>query len=195
MTKIPNIGKPATNALNSIGVTTLEQVSNLEKTTLRKMHGVGPKAISILEQSLTDHNLFFQDHSSSNVRPKTDFAVICSLNCDNAPKRRLIRDYLLAAASGNQPLLESVLSDSLRWIIPGKSPLEGKEAFIAAVVKEQTELSTLEIQSILTHGKEGSAHGILTTKTGEKIYFSDIIRFKSNQKDAPISEITSFVIQ
>ncbi|WP_086314394.1 hypothetical protein A5821_001961 [Enterococcus sp. 7F3_DIV0205] len=195
MTTLPNIGKPATNALKSVGITTLEQVSTLKKTTLLKMHGVGPKAISILEKALTDHHLTFQEQSVNDHLPQTEFAVICSLNCDNAPKRRMIRDYLLAAASGNQSLLESLLSDSFRWIVPGEPPLEDKAAFIKAVLKEKKELSTLEIQSILTHGKEGSAHGILTTKTGNKIYFSDIIRFKSNQKDAPISEITSFVIQ
>lgn len=195
MTTLPNIGKPATNALKSVGITTLEQVSTLKKTTLLKMHGVGPKAISILEKALTGHHLTFQEQSVNDHLPQTEFAVICSLNCDNAPKRRMIRDYLLAAASGNQSLLESLLSDSFRWIVPGEPPLEDKAAFIKAVLKEKKELSTLEIQSILTHGKEGSAHGILTTKTGNKVYFSDIIRFKSNQKDAPISEITSFVIQ
>lgn len=195
MTKLPNIGKPAENTLKTIGFTTIEQVSTLDKATLSKMHGVGPKAIKILEQALADHNLTFQNRFDNDEIPNTEFAVICSLNCDNAPKRRMIRDYLIAAASGNQQLLETILSDPFRWIIPGKRPVEDREVFIDTILQKQKNLSTLEIQSILTHGKEGSAHGILTTKNGDKIYFSDIIQFKNNQKDAPIVEVTSFVIQ
>ncbi|EOL44576.1 hypothetical protein [Enterococcus caccae] len=123
MTTLPNIGKPATNALESIGITTLEQVRLLDKATLLKIHGVGPKAVTILEKALTDHNWTFFKNDSA---PKTDFAVICLLSCDNAPKRRMIRDYLIAAASGNQSLLNSLLTDSFRWIIPGKESITGK---------------------------------------------------------------------
>lgn len=195
MTQLPSIGKPAKHALKAIGITTLEQVSTLDKASLLKIHGVGPKALTILEKALKDQNLAFQLPSSDDTVPQTDFAVIGSLNCDNAPKRKIIRDYLIAAASGNLPLLNTILSDSFYWIVPGKQPLEGKDLFIKMIRKEQKELSTLEIKSILTHGKEGSAHGVLTTKTGDKVYFSDIIRFKNHQKNAPISEITSFIIQ
>ncbi|MBO0473047.1 hypothetical protein IGL98_003073 [Enterococcus sp. DIV0840] len=195
MTKLPNIGKPATNALHSIGITTLEQISLLDRANLSKLHGIGSKAISILEKSLAEHKLFFQDSPKDVSLPKSDFTVLCSLNCDNAPKRRMIRDCIVAAASRNQYLLESMLSDSFRCIIPNKKAIEDKNTFIELILKETIEIGFLEIQSILTHGNEGSAHGIITTKAGAKIYFSIIIRFKSNQKDAQISEITSFLIQ
>lgn len=195
MTQLPSIGKPAKHALEAIGITTLEQVSTLDTVSLLKIHGVDYKALTILEKALKDQNLAFQLPSSDDTVPQTDFAVIGSLNCDNAPKRKIIRDYLIAAASGNLPLLNTILSDSFYWIVPGKKPLEGKDLFIKMILKEQKELSTLEIKSILTHGKEGAAHGILTTKTGDKVYFSTIFRFKNHQKNAPISEITSFIIQ
>ncbi|OJG72269.1 hypothetical protein RV12_GL000975 [Enterococcus quebecensis] len=193
--QLPSIGKPATNALKSNGYTTLEQVRTLDKATLLKMHGVGPKAITILEKALAEHNWTFQDSSLNKTMLESDFEVICSLNCDNAPKRRLIRDYLIALASGNQQFINSILADSFRLIIPGRNTLNGKEMFIRTILKEQKEIRTLHIQSILTHGKEGSTHGIITTKTGNIIYFSAIIRFVSNQKEAPISEVTAFMIQ
>lgn len=191
MTTLPNIGKPAKNALESIGFTTLEQVRLLDKVTLSKIHGVGSKAINILEKSLSDHNWTFRTNDFS---PKIDFAVICLLNCDNAPKRRIIRDYLVAVASGNQLLLDSLLTDSFRWIIPGKEPLTDKATFISKMCKNRKEISTLEIHSLVTHGKDGAAHGTITTKTGDKIFFSDNILFASHQKDARITQITSFIL-
>ncbi|MBG1688959.1 DNA-binding protein, partial [Staphylococcus aureus] len=42
---LPKIGKPATRALNSQGIYTLEAVSQYTKSSLMEMHGVGPKAI------------------------------------------------------------------------------------------------------------------------------------------------------
>lgn len=195
MTNLPNIGKPATNALHSIGITSLEQVSLFDKVTLLNLHGMGPKAIAILEQHLAEQNLFFQPSSNEASVPKCDFTVLCSLDCDNAPKRRLIRDYLIAAISGNQPLLDSMLADSFRFFIPNKKKIISKHSFITLILEKKIAIDRLEIHSILTHGKEGATHGTITTKTGNTCYFSAFIRFKSNQKDALISEITSFIIQ
>ncbi|WP_224243466.1 helix-hairpin-helix domain-containing protein [Hyalangium gracile] len=49
---LPSIGKPATRALANIGITRLSQVARLSKAELGELHGVGPKAIGILEKAL-----------------------------------------------------------------------------------------------------------------------------------------------
>lgn len=46
------IGKPATQALTSAGVTTLAQVARLTDAELLAMHGVGPKAVRVLRATL-----------------------------------------------------------------------------------------------------------------------------------------------
>ncbi|GAB3480155.1 hypothetical protein [Amycolatopsis cihanbeyliensis] len=46
------IGKPATQALTSAGITTLAQVSGLTDAELLAMHGVGPKAVRVLRETL-----------------------------------------------------------------------------------------------------------------------------------------------
>ncbi|MDA9472466.1 helix-hairpin-helix domain-containing protein [Enterococcus sp. 5H] len=194
MTTLPNIGKPAANALSSIGITTLEQVSTLDKTALSKIHGVGPKAIAILEKALAEQQLTFQSNQSNTLLPKTDFAIICPFKCDNAPKRRIIRDYLIASASANQSALETLISDSLEWIVSGDCQTIDKATFLTLICENRQDISSLEIHSILTHRKEGSAHGTITTKKGDKIYFSDIFRFTTNPKDPKINQITSFII-
>lgn len=52
-----NIGRPATNALEAVDITSLEAVSKLTEKELTGLHGVGPKAIGILKQYLDDNNM------------------------------------------------------------------------------------------------------------------------------------------
>lgn len=46
------IGRPATQALVSVGITDLDQVAELTEAELRNMHGVGPKAVRVLSDAL-----------------------------------------------------------------------------------------------------------------------------------------------
>lgn len=46
------IGRPATQALTSAGITTLAQVAQLSEAELLAMHGVGPKAVRILLEAV-----------------------------------------------------------------------------------------------------------------------------------------------
>ena len=52
MTALPKIGAPATRALASIGVDSLEQVAGRDSAELLALHGFGPKAIRILADAL-----------------------------------------------------------------------------------------------------------------------------------------------
>ena len=47
------IGRPATQALISAGITTLTRVAELTEAELLAMHGVGPKAVRILGEALS----------------------------------------------------------------------------------------------------------------------------------------------
>lgn len=57
---LPNIGAPATRAINNIGITRLEQVSKYSEKELLELHGVGPKAIRILKAALAEKGLSFK---------------------------------------------------------------------------------------------------------------------------------------
>ncbi|MFC0534060.1 helix-hairpin-helix domain-containing protein [Phytohabitans kaempferiae] len=46
------IGRPATQALVSAGITTLAQVAALSEAELSALHGVGPKAIRVLREAI-----------------------------------------------------------------------------------------------------------------------------------------------
>jgi predicted flap endonuclease-1-like 5' DNA nuclease len=53
------IGKPATAALAGVGITQLRQLTHVSKAELSALHGVGPKAITVLEKELKVHGYSF----------------------------------------------------------------------------------------------------------------------------------------
>ncbi|MGK3961739.1 helix-hairpin-helix domain-containing protein [Sorangium sp. So ce118] len=46
------IGKPATRALASVGISRLDQVARLTEAELLALHGVGPKAVGVIKAAL-----------------------------------------------------------------------------------------------------------------------------------------------
>jgi len=55
--ELPRIGAPATRALNGAGYTTLRQLAGVPRAELAKLHGMGPKALGIIEAALEHHHL------------------------------------------------------------------------------------------------------------------------------------------
>jgi hypothetical protein len=52
-----NIGAPATRALTAAGYTSLCQLANVPAPELKKLHGVGPKALRLLQEALQQHGM------------------------------------------------------------------------------------------------------------------------------------------
>jgi hypothetical protein len=52
-----NIGAPATRALTAAGYTELGQLAGVPAADLAKLHGVGPKALRLLEEALRRHGM------------------------------------------------------------------------------------------------------------------------------------------
>lgn len=192
MTNLPKIGKPATNALAKINVTTLEQVSKLDEHNLSKLHGVGPKAINILKEAMKEQGMSFSklDDDLRDIQ----FTVLGDLKCDNAPKRQIVRDIVIASLIGDEHYLNKWLADDFIWTVPGEFELSGKEAFIKEINEHLQKVSSLEIKSMLTHGKEASTHGTIINQTGETIHFAEIYEFQNHKKDSKIKKITSYII-
>lgn len=55
----PGIGSPAHRALVAAGITRLEQFTTISEEELLKLHGVGPKAVRIINESLRENGLAF----------------------------------------------------------------------------------------------------------------------------------------
>ncbi|MEU1689027.1 DNA-binding protein [Micromonospora sp. NPDC005707] len=54
---LPKIGAPATRALNAAGYTALRQLAGVPRAELARLHGMGPRALNIIEAALEQHNL------------------------------------------------------------------------------------------------------------------------------------------
>ena len=55
------LAQPAQRALNAAGYTRLEQLTRVTEADLRKLHGIGPKALGLLRSALQARGLAFAD--------------------------------------------------------------------------------------------------------------------------------------
>ncbi|MGO3048636.1 DNA-binding protein [Staphylococcus casei] len=189
-TDLPKIGMPATHALKELGVTNLEEVASYERTTLLDIHGIGPKAIEILEQALKDVDLSFKN----DVLPALPFKLTGDLNCDNAPKRRLMLEFLIGCALVEKEKLIKTVTENFIWNVVGAFQIQGLDAFYEELEAHQVEIASLNVTQNISHGKLGALHGTQIAKDGSTIYFADFFEFESHQKDAKVKAITSYVI-
>lgn len=58
---LPSVGRPANSALLAAGIDSLAKVAACSRRELLAMHGVGPKAVRILEAALEARGLRFRD--------------------------------------------------------------------------------------------------------------------------------------
>ncbi|WP_239255230.1 DNA-binding protein [Listeria ilorinensis] len=190
MTELPNIGRPAKNALATVQIDTLERAAKQSKANLGKLHGVGPKALQILETALTEQGLQFAEQPDFMV----DFMVVAPQDCENAPKKRVMRDYLIATGAMDRKVLNELLINDFIWKVPGEFEIVGRAHFIEELDRNKQAVSSLAIDSIVSHGQEGAAHGTMITTAGMHVYYADFFRFESHKKDARIQAITSYVL-
>ncbi|MFG1880835.1 DNA-binding protein [Micromonospora sp. NPDC049102] len=54
---LPKIGAPATRALHNAGYTTLRGLAGVPRKKLAALHGMGPKALDIIQAALEEHDL------------------------------------------------------------------------------------------------------------------------------------------
>jgi hypothetical protein len=52
-----NIGAPATRALTAAGYTELRQLANVPASELKKLHGMGPRALKLLQEALEQQGM------------------------------------------------------------------------------------------------------------------------------------------
>ena len=57
---LPKTGKPAQRALEHAGIYTLQQLSACRKDEVLSLHGMGPKAMGILEKAMEERGLAFK---------------------------------------------------------------------------------------------------------------------------------------
>jgi len=68
--EFPKIGAPAMRALEVAGYTRLEQLTKVTEAELGQLHGMGPKALGILRETLKAKGLSFAKPNAASGTPK-----------------------------------------------------------------------------------------------------------------------------
>lgn len=64
--KLPEgMGSPARRALTAAGIETLEDLTRISEAEHMKLHGMGPKALWVLRESMKDNGLHFASVTDS----------------------------------------------------------------------------------------------------------------------------------
>ena len=66
----PKIGAPAMRALEAAGYSRLEQLTKITEAELAQLHGMGPKALGILRETLKEKGLSFKTGSANDMPKK-----------------------------------------------------------------------------------------------------------------------------
>lgn len=114
-------------------------------------------------------------------------------SCGNAPRHQIISSVLAAVFSWDESVITQWLHPEARWQIIGDRMLTGAGE-LKSWVDSLGSTQLLEFESILTHGREGSADGVLVDQQGTAVAFSHVFRFASTVKTAKILEVRSYFI-
>ena len=116
-------------------------------------------------------------------------------DCGNAPKKAFLRDFNVAFAQADIPILLAAVTDDFRWEMVGDKVISGKEAFATALEEmKQYTASELTIDTIITHGREAAVSGTMTMEDGKRFSFADIYTFRGAKGDR-IAALTSYVVE
>jgi hypothetical protein len=72
------IGAPATRALMAAGYTELDQLAGVPAAELRKLHGMGPKALRVMQAAL-------EERASLRTKQEAWAAVEFALSAEDSP--------------------------------------------------------------------------------------------------------------
>lgn len=108
--------------------------------------------------------------------------------------QELLEKFNNAFARNDTDFLVQHVTNNIKWTAVGDFSVEGKEAFTKALKNmEGDEPWEVEIDKVITHGKDAAVNGIMKSKDGNQYAYCDVYKF-SGFKDPKISEMTSYVI-
>lgn len=122
--------------------------------------------------------------------------VECAEDCDNAPKKRLLRDLCIDYWRDEGSLVVEHLAEGAVWNIVGQACHVGVQAIRRQIEKVcDVKPAVLHIHNIITHGNTAAANATVTMRDGRQIEYCDVYQFAGFGPKAKIKEVTTYVIQ
>lgn len=116
-----------------------------------------------------------------------------SKECGNSPKNKLVQDLAVALELGDADFLEASITNDAQWEIAGSEPLEGRGRILEAFSDSKSEVESLEIDRVLSHGRSGAVNGKLVVTGGSRRAFCHVFEF-SNTKGVAVRRIISYFV-
>jgi len=121
--------------------------------------------------------------------------ITININCDNSPKMGIIRDFNTAFAKNDIETTLIYLEENVVWEIVGDYRQEGIDQ-VREMLKTYTETAAeMSLTSIITHGDEGAAEGVIIMGNGDTYRFCDVYKFSSHSASAKLKSVTSYVVK
>lgn len=98
-------------------------------------------------------------------------------DCNNSPKRRIVKDFLIDLYNGDYDNLLKNINESFVYQRINKPVIDNKEN-LKKLLQKRSKPTSLTIDQILSHGKFGACNGYLEVSKGV-IHFAYFFEFKS----------------
>lgn len=112
--------------------------------------------------------------------------------CGNAPRKAVIRDFIIDLYSGHVPEATALLTESVQWERAGGDVLNDLQE-VEAWLSSASLPRELQIKTVLTHGTDCGVDGMVTYADGTRERFCHIVFFTGGAKTARIKEVRSYV--
>ncbi|GAA5037760.1 hypothetical protein GCM10011506_36150 [Marivirga lumbricoides] len=121
--------------------------------------------------------------------------ITCRENCDNAPKKLLLKEFNISFGKGDVQNILSYLAANIVWDMVGDKVIKGKDEVEKELeaMKEYT-ATEINIDHIITHGKIAACNGNYKMGSGSSYGFCDVYEFDNHSKIAKIRRMTSYGI-
>ncbi|HEU4552973.1 MAG TPA: nuclear transport factor 2 family protein [Chitinophaga sp.] len=116
-------------------------------------------------------------------------------DCGNAPKKLFVKDFIVAMVNNDRDFIYRSATDDIQWNMVGGQYIDGKDAVLTALQRFRGDaVAELTIHTIVTHGYDGVAEGLLKFKDGRRVAFCDVYRFRASTNNAPVKAITTYAV-
>lgn len=119
--------------------------------------------------------------------------VEASGDCGNAPRKRVIRDFVVALYGGEVSEVLSYLGENVNWQMIGSWDASDK-AGVDHHLSQQAKIVHLRIGTIITHGTDCGIDGEITFEDGQQAAFCHVLIFAGGSKNANIKAVRSYQI-
>ena len=115
----PKIGAPATRALEAAGYTNLKQLTKVTEAELAQLHGMGPKALGILRDTLKVEGLSFKQGKAGKTLRKKGSPVSRTDKVDEFLEN--LSHPLKAEVEALRSIIKGVnknINEEIKWVAP-----------------------------------------------------------------------------